>query len=266
MKTNYLLKSKVPHPHRGKTILIAAAFFLLILAGFLFPMVLRSGSVFLARPVWAVRDVAGNSFGALSHFFSSKESIIAQNLSLEDEVTSLTLKEADYDILVKENEDLKAQLGRTASMARVMARVLSKPPRSPYDTLVIDAGTADGLQKGNKAYLSGNVILGLVSDVTPHSSVVKLFSTSGQKEESVLDRTGATYEIAGRGGANFSVDVPKDADILWGDSFTYPDLSPALMGTVYYIDTSSQSAFKTVYMRIPGNVFDSKWVFVQKAQ
>jgi len=265
MKTNYHLKSKTPHQHRGKTIAIASVFLVLVVSGFLFPNLLRRAAFATAQPVWFLRDGAQSLVSDVGNFFSSKNAMAGKVLSLEDQVTSLKLKEADYDILVKENEDLKAQLGRTESIARVMGRVLSKPPRSPYDTLVLDVGATDGLQKGDKVYLSGNVILGLITDVAPHTSVVSLFSTSGQKEESVLERTGATYEIEGRGGANFSVDVPKDADILWGDAFAYPDLSPALMGTVYYIDTESQSAFKTVYIRIPGNVFDSKWVFVQKA-
>ena len=91
-----------------------------------------------------------------------------------------------------------------------------------------------------------------------------LFSSSNQKQESVVLRTGASFEIFGKGGSNFQMEVPKDTDIIWGDVFEHPGLTTSVIGTVYYIDSNSQSSFKTIFMRVPGNVFDAKWVFVEK--
>jgi hypothetical protein len=61
-----------------------------------------------------------------------------------------------------------------------------------------------------------------------------------------------------------SVEVPKDADILWGDVFEYPNLKTSVVGSVYYVDQSAQSSFKTIYIRVPGNIFQTKWVMVEK--
>ena len=110
------------------------------------------------------------------------------------------------------------------------------------------------------------VVIGTITKVTPRSSLVTLFSSGSQKQELVLERTGTTYELVGQGGANLSVEVPKDADVLWGDIFVYPGLTSSVVGSVYYIDVNAQSSFKTVYVRIPGNVFDSRWVYVEKNQ
>ncbi len=261
---NYPLKSKPRRESRGKLIVAGVLFCVLAVCAYVFPNGLRTAMYTISRPVWLVRDTIASSASSIKNFFVFKNTLIIRTASLEEELSTLKLKQADYEIVVKENEELKNQLGRTKDATRVIARVLSKPPQSPYDTLIIDIGSKEGVTKGDKVFLAGNVILGFVTDITPHSSVVSLFSTGSQKQSAVLERTGATYELMGKGGANLQVEVPRDADILWGDTFVYPDLSPAIIGTVYFIDTTSQSSLKTIFLRIPGNVFENKWVFVEK--
>jgi cell shape-determining protein MreC len=261
---NFPLKSRPKGQHRIKIISIVVLFCFLSLSAFLFPNTLRNIIYSVAKPIWTAGDFVTNSFKSVGGYFVSKNNLSKQNLSLQDQVSSLELKVIDYDTLQKQNEELKNLLGRTGAPNGILSRVLSKPPSSPYDTLIIDVGESNGISKGDKVYLSANIIVGLVTNVTPHTSLVTLFSSSGQKTESVLLRTGTTYEISGEGGANFHIEVPKDADIIWGDVFEYPSLTSSVMGSVYYIDSNSQSSFKTVYIRIPGNVFQSKWVFVER--
>jgi hypothetical protein len=116
---------------------------------------------------------------------------------------------------------------------------------------------------GAKVYLSQSIALGVISSVGSHNSVVKLYSSSGTKQEAISDRTDASFEIEGYGGANFKIEVPKDTDILLEDLFTLPS-NGTILGEVYYIDSNTQSSFKTIHLRIPGNVFQTKWVFVEK--
>ena len=261
----YPLKNRVTHTLRTRLVAIVAVFLVFSLCAFLFPNVTRTVSYDIARPVWYVADVVTRPFASIKQFFVFKSSLVNQNLTLQDKVAALELKEVDYDTLVTENQDLKAQLGRTSSATRVLANILSKPPRSPYDTFVIDAGSADGVALDDAVYVSDDVIIGTVTSVTSHTALVELFSTSGMRQEATQSRTGTSLEISGSGGANFKLDVPKETDILWGDTFVYPG-SAAVMASVYYIDTDSQSSFKTIYLRIPGNVFSSTHVFVEKAR
>ncbi len=263
---NYRLKSKPKHIHRGKIISLVALFILLSLSGFFLPNFTKNVAYTISRPLWFVNSTISNSFMAVKDFFAFKNNLINQNLALTDEVTRLQLKEIDYDNVIKENENLKNQLGLKGSKDRTLSRVLSKPPQSPYDTLVIDGGSAAGIGLGNKVYLSDTIIIGTIVNVTPNTSLVELFSNSNHKQQVVSDRTGASFEALGRGGANLSIEVPKDTDILWGDSFSYLGLSASTIATVYYIDTNSQSSFKTVYLRMSGSVLSSRWVFVEKNQ
>lgn len=230
------------------------------------PNILRRVSFGVAKPLWSIGNVISSPFSKIKNYFVFKSSLVEENLKLEDELNALKIKELDYDTLSKENESLKAELGRDKSSERVLAAVLSKPPRSPYDTLVLDVGSEDGIAPGSKVYFGENIIVGLVRNITPHTSLVSLFSTSNEKQEAILSRTGASFVLNGKGGENFQFEVPKDTDILWGDVFMYPGLASNVIASVYYIDTNSQSSFKTVYLRIPANVFSAKYFFVGKSQ
>ena len=263
---SFLLKSKPKSENRFKFIIVILLFLFLLLLSFIFSGAIRNLTYFVARPIWTVRDLTANSLRTFGNYFVSKNQLYKQNLALEDEVSALQLRVIDYDALQKQNEELKNQLGRINNSSFVISRVLSKPPQSPYDTLVIDVGSGDGFATGDKVYLSDNIIIGTITDITIHNSLVTLFSAGGQKLEAVNSRTGTSFSIVGQGGANFKVEVPKDADVIWGDIFGYPALTTSVIGSVYYIDNNPQSSFKTVYIRTPGNVFESKWVFVEKSQ
>jgi len=261
---NYLLKSKPKHPNRIKFVIILLVFLTLSFFGFIFSNFFRGVGVTLSTPVWLVSNSIKNSFGKVGQFFIFKSNLIEENKELTQEVEQLRLKVFDYDVLLKENENLKNSLGRAINSEYIFAKVLSKPPTSPYDTLILDVGSKDGVILGGKVYLSDNVIIGLIKNVTPRTSLVELFSSGSQKIEVVVLRTGVTFNVAGTGGGNLQLEVPKDTDILWGDTFVYPGLKTSIIGSVYYIDSSSQGSFKTVYARLVSNIFEIKSVFIEK--
>jgi len=262
----YLLKNKSKNQYRWKIISVIISFCLISLFNFLFPNLAHNLSYQIARPVWFLKDSITKPISNVKGYFISKDSLVARNLALEDELLSLRLKAIDYEILSKEYEILKNKLGRHEELSRIVSRILSKPPFSPYDTFVIDVGSSDGLVLGSRVYLSDNIIIGLIKNITPHTSLVELFSSNGIKQETVLSRTGASFILKGSGGANFELEVPKDTDIILGDVFLYPKFSPSIFGSVYYIDANSQNSFKKIYIRVPANVFSTKYVFVEKGR
>jgi len=262
---NYLQKNRKTYPNFLKIIFIALLFILLFGLSAIFPKAMRGFFTTTAVPVWKVSEVVGNGFQNVTGFFAFKSSLSAQVASLQNQVASLELKQVDYDAVTKENQDLKILFGQnpTNPNSRVLAGVISKPPQSPYDTFVLDAGSENGIVVGDKVYISDTVLVGEIASVTGKNSIVNLFSKSGMTNALSDERTGATYQISGDGGANMSVEAPKDADILWGDTFSYPSLATSVVGSVFYIDQSAQASFKTVFLRVPGNVFQTKWVFVE---
>jgi rod shape-determining protein MreC len=235
----------------------------LFIFSYLFPNFLRSNFSTISKPIWLIRDSVSKSSSNLFGFFTSKSNLISENSALKEEIEVLKLKQLDYNLILKENQELK-NISAEKKSNFILARVLSKPPVSPYDSLVLDIGTSQGIKKGSKVFLSNNVVIGFVTEITENTSLVELFSKGDTKHNFVLERTGASYDISGMGGFNMMVLMPKDADVLWGDTFVYPGENLATVGNVYYIDTNSQSSFKGVYIKIPTNVFQTKWVYVEK--
>jgi rod shape-determining protein MreC len=262
---SYPLKNKNNHEYRFKVILITVVFLIFSVLAFLFSTGLRSVFTTIAKPFWKISSIFSGSLNNTINFFNFKSTLVAKNKDLETKVNYLNLKVIDYDTILKENQDLRSVLGRKGPSDRIVSLVISKPPQSPYDTLVIDVGGDDGVSVGSKVYISDTIIIGTIKSFTSHTSLVELFSSSNKKFGAVLERTGATYELQGQGGANFSIEVPKEDDILTGDIFVYPGFLNNVFGNVYNIDTNPQSSFKKVYVRIPANIFQIKWVFVERS-
>jgi hypothetical protein len=73
--------------------------------------------------------------------------------------------------LLQENNDMADMLGRPAAPNAVIAAVLSKPPFEAYDTLIVDAGSAQGIAVGDKVYALANpVVYSTVGDLPPSAS------------------------------------------------------------------------------------------------
>lgn len=262
---NYLLKSKTKHETRNRLFIAIFIFLVFYLIGYFFSDTSRSVVYSISRPMWVTENILTAPFRGIIGFFKTKNNLINQNLALQDEISSLKLRDIDYEIILKENQDLKNEIGRHNIKNPVYSRVLSRPPRSPYDTFVVDVGSVHGVTPADRVYLSDNVIIGLVTTVTQNTSLVQLFSSSGNKQEAIVSRTGASFVLEGMGGANFKLEVPKDTDIIWGDVFLYPGINSSVIATVYYIDSNSQSSFKSIYLRIPGNAFQTKSVFIDSS-
>lgn len=263
---SYLLKSKPRYEIKAKVVSVVGVFVFLSLFGWLFPNFTRELSFTIARPLWRVSSLISSPFGKITNYFSFKNTLIREKLVLEEELRALRLRDIDRELLFKENEELRKQLGRNPSPDLVISRVLSKPPKSPYDTLVIDVGSLHNVTVGNNVYLGESIIVGKIKEVTEETSVVELFSNGDLKQEAILLRTGVSFTLVGRGGANFQIEVPKDTDIALGDVFGYPGFSSNVLGNVYHIDDSSKGSFKTVYLKVPGNIFQTQWVFVENSQ
>lgn len=259
---NFLLKSKPKRTYDVKILIILGVFGFFLLLSYLFPVFFKSTAQVAMKPLWYFKEKTGTTFSFATDFISFKSSLIKENEILKDEVGRLRLNRIDYDLLFKENEELKAMLGMKKSEMKLVTNVLSKPPQSPFDTLVLSSGKDSGIEVGDKVYISDSIIVGEISDVYDQTSIAKLYSTGGLKTEVIVSRTGESFVITGAGGENFTLEVPKDTDILWGDTFIYPGNDDYILATVYYVDTNSQSSFKTINMRIAGGMNKLKRVFV----
>lgn len=147
---------------------------------------------------------------------------------------------------------------------QVIAAVLIRPPQSPYDSLIINAGRNDGIDMGDQVYAFTGFPIGEVVGADDTRSTIKLFSAPGSKIE-VLIGTSTTAAVAeGKGGGNFYLKLPKVSDIKAGDTVVRSYLSPEVFSAIESVDASDGEAYTYAYFKLPINLNSLVYVLVKK--
>lgn len=144
-----------------------------------------------------------------------------------------------------------------------VAGILSKPNKSPYDTLVIDAGENENIEVGNLVFALGNIPIGKVAEVYGDTAKVTLFSSAREKTEVVLSGQNAFVEIIGRGGGNFEMTLPRDFIVEAGREVVLPGINPYVVARVVTIISDPRDAFSKALLVSPVNIFELKFVEVR---
>ena len=268
---SYLLDKKV---QRKK--LYYGVFFLFI---FLFLFYFRAGvwrglsyaCIKIFHPVLVVGDAIGKNFGSLGSYFISKSSLSAENQNLKAELDAEQATMANYNSILAENTDLKDTLGRkTPKVNMILAAILSKPNQSLYDTLVIDAGSNEGIKIGQIVFAFSSVPIGRITEVYPESSKVILFSNPGEKTTVVVTHATAgqagkniSMELVGRGGGNFEMVMPSGVTFTPGDQVVLPGITPYVVGTVQTIISDPRDSFSKAILTSPVNIQELNFVEVE---
>jgi len=167
--------------------------------------------------------------------------------------------------LKNENEQLKEIVGRKSEHDdRLLSVVLSRPPRVPYDSLIIDIGEKHDIHAGDLVYAEMDYVIGHVEVVYANSSVVKLFSSPGEKIDVLVGSSTIPVVAEGRGSGNFYIKVPKNIPIAEGDQIVTPGLRPIVLGTAEHVDTSEGEAFSHIYFKLPVKLNALHYVQVKK--
>lgn len=224
-----------------------------LLRSFLFPG-LGGASMYLARPVWGAQSAIGGWWDGIGTLFRTKAALEAENAHLRDMMTAITLESYTRNLLQEENEELKSMLGRPREDDLLLAVVLARPDRSPYDTFVVDVGEDAGIAPGMKVLADGDLVLGEVAAVYAKTSLVRLYSSSGTEFPVFIGSSTPLEAVAhGVGGGNFRISLPRGTPVREGDIITLPALGTSFAGVVDHIDAPESVTFATVYFKLPIN-------------
>lgn len=166
-------------------------------------------------------------------------------------------------LLQKENDALKAELGRTPRPTGVLAHVVTLPNRSLYDTFVIDAGGAEGITVGQTAYGFNLIALGTISEVADTHATVQLFSASGRTTSGTAVGNDVAVTLIGRGGGEYEVRIPRDVEFAIGGLIAHQDTYSAILAEIEHIATDPRDPFQRLVAKAPINLQALKWVIVR---
>ena len=180
----------------------------------------------------------------------SKNALIARLNIADAELKRIQYQALLYSLLANENASLRESVSAVATPRGVTARVIARPPRTNYDTLLIDAGEMGGIHENDVAVYQG-VVLGRISALDSNSATVSLFSSSGVSHDVILGDPRAVAVAYGLGGGAFEVSVPQGVKVAVGDSVRFPATESLIVGVVQSISAQTRDVSQTVRFTIP---------------
>lgn len=165
-----------------------------------------------------VRDVVASLLSAVPHEYSvlPRSVLISRLTAAEEELTRTRYQSLLYQDALTRIQSLETQLRLTPTTAYTAARVLAAPPRTHYDTLLIDKGSADGVREGDTALVE-SFALGAVTQISEHSSLVELYSSPGATRDAEIGTEKGIMVVRGAGGGALESLVPGEVVVEVGD-------------------------------------------------
>ncbi len=261
------LRRTNPAAKRGKrtTSFIVLCVLGLFLVHFFFPRFYPALLYPVTSLFWKSESNAIGGFVYLAKIVQSKYSLVKENKRLSDEISSRDSSMLLLDSLRKENESLKSTLGRTAKGNDLLGVILSRPPISPYDTIIIDVGSNDGVTVGDKVYTDGDTLVGDIAETYANQSKVSLYSTPGRVIPIIIGSTNAEVQAVGRGGGNFTAKLPVELEVKKGDTIIMPQIRPHIFGVVEDILVDSSDSLQTVLFKTPINIHEFRFIQVDRS-
>lgn len=259
----YLKRSNVSEKKtKLKTVGVIGLLSVLFAIHFLFPKVYPTLMYPVTSIFWKSEISFLGWFSYMGGMVHSKYSLIKENKRLHDELVLQETSMLLLDALRKENEELKKNSGRSGKGEDVLGVVLSRPPITAYDTLVVDVGSTDGVSVGDNVYVFGDTLVGDVAEVYDHQSKISLFSTPGRTMPVLIGSSTVAVDALGKGGGNFTVVLPADVSIKEKDVVLSSHIRPHVFGVVEKILVDSSDSLQTVLFKAPVNIQTVRFVQV----
>lgn len=219
----------------------------------------------ISTPLWGISQFLSGEITENFLSIQSKKTLVKKLMELQESFKSMHSLEQERDTLAKENTELQKTLGlyREFQFDKT-ARVLARPPKISYDTLLIDIGEKDGVLMGDLVFSGENILLGEISDIRRSSSLVELYSTPLRETEVRLPTSGLALTFVGRGGGAFSVAIPRDIPAEEGESILSSREGNYLVGVISRITGNPQDPVKTIIAKSPINMNYLHYVFIKR--
>jgi cell shape-determining protein MreC len=209
---------------------------------------------YIVTPAFRLSDAIAQASHHLMSGFDDTATLAIENEKLQNANNALTAA----------NESLRQKVesitGLTAGAGDIIAGIIARPPQSPYDTLVLGAGSVDGVALGQEAFGEESVPLGVVTSVLEHFSRVTLFSASGISLNGWVGSSHLPILIKGSGGGALSASVPRSAAITIGDAVSLSGPGSVVLGSVMRVDSDPTSPSVTLRISPAINLFSVTWV------
>ncbi len=199
--------------------------------------------------LYTIRHYVATSGATIPVFIRSRIELQDRIQELEQKIASQNGMDATLNYISLENEELRGLLGGT-SVSRIVAGVIARPPLTPYDTVVLDRGSEDGIVLHAPVFHDGGTAIGYVKSVSGHTSFVTLFSSPGVKTTVYVFGSQIFTTAYGEGGGVVRLSVPQGIVLEEGSPVILPTLDSGVLGTISEIQSISTEPEQHAYVTL----------------
>ncbi len=186
--------------------------------------------------LYSIRHYVMESGDTIPVFIRSRSELMKQIEELKQRVAAQGGRETTLAYIMKENDELRSLLGVEVS-PRIAASVIARPPYTPYDTVVLDRGSEDGIVLNAPVFQEGGNAFGYVHVVYPHASFVTLFSSPGVETTVYIFESNLFTTAYGEGGGVVRLSIPQGISIEKGAPVALPSLDGGVLGRIAEIQS-----------------------------
>ncbi len=208
----------------------------------------------VAPGIWKGGGGASDKMASFFSGFRSNVNISDENKLLREQVMRMETQILEQNFLREEVLGLSEALGRALVDKRVRAKVIVGQGRSPYDTLIIDAGTEHGIRAGDSVVYASVGVIGTIVEAYPGSSKAKLFSSPGEEVLVFIGTQSVPAKAKGRGMGNFEAQVPQWSKISIGEEVRSMPQGNLFLGIVGAVEENPAESFVRVLFRTSFNI------------
>jgi cell shape-determining protein MreC len=227
LKTRENSRYKFGRFTKTAVISIVVAFVVLIFAkGFV-----ASITSVVIMPLYIVRNYIETSLDTIPTYIRGRAELETHIESLKQEIASQQGIKTTLSSVEEENKELRALIGATKTPT-ILASVIARPPMSPYDTVVIDKGTEDGVLSGAPVYYGSGQALGYVRVTYAHHALITLFSSSNVQSTVYIYGPNIFTTAYGEGGGVIRLSIPPGIVVESGNVVVLPSLDAGVLGEI----------------------------------
>lgn len=208
---------------------------LVIGVGLLLPRAFSVVGAMVMSPFHATNQWLNESTALVPTFIRDRQTLLDENESLRNDLAVAERSNLTQRRLFEENNRLRALLGADAD-TRLAAAVIARPDQLPYDLLQIDRGSESGIEFGAPVFIGNDVVIGLVSHVTPHYSFVELFTSPDFDATVFVSGPDVVATMEGIGGGVARVRMPQGIPMQVGNLVYLPTIDPGVFGRISFIE------------------------------
>ncbi len=198
---------------------------------FIVPKVVSVTASMVMAPVHLFQTWMYESTDSFPYFFRDRSVLIDELNAFKYTQSAQSGDALTLQLVTAENQTLRSLLGAQGER-RIGAGVIGRPNKLPYDVLVLDKGSVDGIFEGAPVFIGGDAVIGVVGKVFNQTSVVTLITTPGFSTSVYIIGPDIYTTAEGIGGGQLKVGVPQGIKLEVGNLVILPGIDAGVYGKI----------------------------------